>query len=109
MCELYNILKQEKTYYDRKNYESLQDYKAAIAVSSTVYVGNLSFYSTQDSIRELFALAGKVVEIIMGIDDEGHPCGFCFVMYKIFYEDTKLMNRLDLQQNICPKVDQMNE
>jgi hypothetical protein len=57
----------------------------------------------------LFALAGKVVEIIMGIDDEGHPCGFCFVMYEILYKDTKLMRRLDLQWNICQKVDWMKE
>ena len=80
MAELYDILKPENTYYDRKNYSSIEEYSAALAVSCTVYVGNLSFYSSQDSIRELFSYAGRVKDIIMGIDDEGHPCGFCFVV-----------------------------
>jgi len=69
MAELYDILKPESTYYDRKNYDSQVSYNLALSTSSTVYVGNLSFYTTQDSIRELFSLAGKVVEIIMGIND----------------------------------------
>lgn len=59
MSELYDILKVENKYYDRKNYDSQEEYNAALATSSTVYVGNLSFYSTQDSIRELFSIAGK--------------------------------------------------
>jgi nuclear cap-binding protein subunit 2 len=80
MAELYSILKPENTYYDRKNYSSFEEYTAALNVSTTVYVGNLSFYTSQDSLRELFSLAGRVKEIIMGIDDEGHPCGFCFVV-----------------------------
>lgn len=80
MSELYDILKPETTYYDRKNYDSQASYNQALATSSTVYVGNLSFFTSQDSIRELFSLAGRVVEIIMGINDEGTACGFCFVM-----------------------------
>jgi nuclear cap-binding protein subunit 2 len=67
MCELYNILKAENSYFDRLNYTQ-EEYNAALDASSTVYVGNLSFHTTQDSIRELFSLAGKVVEIIMGIN-----------------------------------------
>jgi RNA recognition motif-containing protein len=44
-------------------------------------VGNLSFYTTQDSIKELFSLTGTITEIKMGIDNDGNPCGFAFVMY----------------------------
>jgi nuclear cap-binding protein subunit 2 len=80
MAELYDILKPENTYYDRKNYDSPLSYQQALAASSTVYVGNLSFFTSQDTIRELFSLSGRVVEIIMGINDEGTACGFCFVM-----------------------------
>ena len=69
MADLYNILKPENTYFDRKNFESPEEYQAALEVSTTVYVGNLSFYTTQDSIRELFSLAGKIKDIIMGIDN----------------------------------------
>ena len=81
MAELYDILKPESKYYDKKNFESLEAYNASISTSSTVYVGNLSFYTTQDSIRELFSRAGQVKDIVMGINNEGNPCGFCFVMY----------------------------
>lgn len=80
MAELYDILKPENTYYDRKSYNNVEEYTAALESSTTVYVGNLSFYTSQDSIRELFSFAGKVSNIIMGINNEGHPCGFCFVV-----------------------------
>jgi len=61
MAELYDIMKPENKYFDRKNYESQIDYNEALRTSSTVYIGNLSFYTTQDSIKELFSLAGNVV------------------------------------------------
>jgi len=80
MADLYTILKPENTYFDRKNYESQEDYNNALDVTTTVYVGNLSFATTQDSVRELFSMAGKVTQIIMGINNEGVPCGFCFVL-----------------------------
>lgn len=60
MADLYTVLKPENTYFDRKNYTSLEEYMAALQTTTTVYVGNLSFITTQDSIRELFSLAGRV-------------------------------------------------
>ena len=51
MAEMYLLPKAENAYYDRKNYNSLEEYQAALEVSTTVYVGNLSFFTTQDSIR----------------------------------------------------------
>ena len=67
-------------YYDKKNYNTQEEYNKALKISTTVYVGNLSFFTTQDSLWELFSRAGKISEIIMGINNDGHPCGFCFVM-----------------------------
>ena len=49
MSELYDILKPENTYYDRKNYDSQASYNQALATSSTVYVGNLSFFTTEET------------------------------------------------------------
>lgn len=83
MAELYSILKPESRYYDKHNYQSLEDYNRALRISTTVYVGNLSFFTTQDSIWELFSHAGQVKDVIMGINDDGNPCGFCFVMYSL--------------------------
>lgn len=80
MAELYSILKQESKYFD-KSYGTQEAYNNALRQSSTVYVGNLSFFTTQDSLRELFSRAGNIDRIIMGINNEGSPCGFCFVIY----------------------------
>ncbi|ODV89368.1 hypothetical protein CANCADRAFT_3995 [Tortispora caseinolytica NRRL Y-17796] len=56
-------------------YKILQD-------SRTLYVGNLSFYTSEEQIAELFKEAGEIKRIIMGLDRfEKTPCGFCFVEY----------------------------
>jgi nuclear cap-binding protein subunit 2 len=48
--------------------------------STTLYVGNLSFYTTEEQIYELFSKAGDIKRIIMGLDrNQKTPCGFCFV------------------------------
>uniref|UniRef100_A0A7N5KLQ3 Nuclear cap-binding protein subunit 2 n=1 Tax=Ailuropoda melanoleuca TaxID=9646 RepID=A0A7N5KLQ3_AILME len=53
-----------------------------VKASSTLYVGNLSFYTTEEQIHELFSKCGDVKRIIMGLDKNKHtPCGFCFVEY----------------------------
>lgn len=53
-----------------------------MATSSTVYVGNLSFYTTEEQIYEVFSKVGDVKQIIMGLDKyQKTPCGFCFVIY----------------------------
>jgi nuclear cap-binding protein subunit 2 len=52
----------------------------AIRNSTTLYVGNLSFFTTEYQIYELFSKAGEVEKIIMGLDKVNKtPCGFCFV------------------------------
>jgi len=73
------------TYVDRQflragNKE--EDYYDALERSTTVYVGNLSFYTTEEQIHEVFSKVGDVRRIIMGLDRHRHtPCGFCFVMF----------------------------
>ena len=54
------------------------------AVSSkTVYVGNLTHFTTEEQIHELFSKCGTIDRIIMGLDrNKLTPCGFCFVIYK---------------------------
>jgi len=48
--------------------------------STTLYVGNLSFYTTEEQVFELFGRAGDIRRVIMGIDRFNKtPCGFCFV------------------------------
>ena len=49
-------------------------------MAKKVYVGNLSFDTTQDGLRELFEAHGQVATIDMIADrDTGRPRGFAFV------------------------------
>lgn len=47
-----------------------------------MYVGNLSFYTTEDQIVTLFARCGEVQRLIIGLDKRQRTqCGFCFVEF----------------------------
>ncbi|CRK28146.1 Nuclear cap-binding protein subunit 2 like [Verticillium longisporum] len=53
-----------------------------LANSTTLYVGNLSFYTTEEQVYELFAKCGEIKRLVMGLDRFNKtPCGFCFVEY----------------------------
>ncbi|KAI8607162.1 hypothetical protein BC830DRAFT_1073220, partial [Chytriomyces sp. MP71] len=81
-----------------------QDYLSKQEVSGTLYVGNLSFFTTEEQILELFSKVGAVKRVIMGLDRQRRtPCGFCFVEYfhpkhallcMQFINGTKLDDRL---------------
>lgn len=59
-----------------------EQYFDTLAKSTTLYIGNLSFFTTEEQIHELFSRAGDVKRIIMGLDAvKKTPCGFCFVLY----------------------------
>ncbi|MFM8386877.1 MAG: RNA recognition motif domain-containing protein [Planctomycetia bacterium] len=48
--------------------------------NSKLYVGNLSFQSTEDEVRSAFAAHGNVVSVALIMDREtGRPRGFAFV------------------------------
>ncbi len=69
-------------YRDLKFKGSRNDQERLLSQTSTLYVGNLSFYTTEEQIHELFGRAGDVKRIIMGLDRlKKTPCGFCFVEY----------------------------
>ncbi|DAZ96330.1 TPA: hypothetical protein N0F65_008454 [Lagenidium giganteum] len=113
MAELYAQIAEEeekmtrnsqRNYWDRKTYSSYEEQQRAVAQSSTLYVGNLSFYTSEVQIYELFSRAGNVRRVIMGLDRfKKTPCGFCFVEYNTheeaiacsnFVSETKLDNRV---------------
>lgn len=50
--------------------------------STTLYIGNLSFYTTEEQIYELFGKCGEIKRVVVGLDRvRKTPCGFCFVEY----------------------------
>lgn len=68
--------------WDRKYYNNFQDQLQALKNSRTVYVGNLSFFTTEAQILETFSVVGPVKRVIMGLNNiTKTPCGFCFVEY----------------------------
>ena len=53
-------------FFKIKGNEGEQDRR--LLTSATLYVGNLSFFTTEEQIHELFSRAGDVKRIIMGLD-----------------------------------------
>uniref|UniRef100_A0A0M3HTL7 Nuclear cap-binding protein subunit 2 n=1 Tax=Ascaris lumbricoides TaxID=6252 RepID=A0A0M3HTL7_ASCLU len=69
-------------YRDQRFKGTSREQSRLLAVSSTLYVGNLSYFTTEEQVYELFSRAGRIRRIIMGIDRfKKTPCGFCFVEY----------------------------
>jgi len=69
-------------YKDRAFVGTLQEYLKTLRESTTLYVGNCSFFTTEEQIHELFTLCGPVKRIQMGLDKQKMtPCGFVFVEF----------------------------
>ncbi|KAF7536105.1 hypothetical protein G7054_g4832 [Neopestalotiopsis clavispora] len=65
---------------DQKAEEKPED--DPLANATTLYVGNLSFYTTEEQVYDLFSKCGEIKRLIMGLDRfQKTPCGFCFVEY----------------------------
>ncbi|KAH8277426.1 hypothetical protein KR026_010668 [Drosophila bipectinata] len=70
------------SYRDQHFKGSRSEQERSLRESTTLYVGNLSFYTTEEQIHELFSRCGDVRVIVMGLDKyKKTPCGFCFVEY----------------------------
>lgn len=58
------------------------DWERALRTSTTLYIGNLSFYTREEQIYEVFSKCGHIDRIIVGLDKLNKtPCGFAFVIY----------------------------
>mmetsp|Transcript_39661 Transcript_39661/g.55073 ORF Transcript_39661/g.55073 Transcript_39661/m.55073 type:complete len:215 (-) Transcript_39661:146-790(-) len=91
MARLYKSLQVGLSAYRDRRFDGSQDeYEDCLKDSTTVYVGNLSFYTTEEQILDLFSRVGEVRRIVIGLDKQRlTPCGFCFV---VFYtrQDTEI-------------------
>ncbi|KAF1887127.1 hypothetical protein Lal_00046365 [Lupinus albus] len=82
MASLFKDLSKLSAYRDRRFPGNQEEFEHALLTSTTVYVGNMSFYTTEEQVYELFSRAGEIKKIIMGLDKNTKtPCGFCFVLY----------------------------
>lgn len=61
---------------------SRNDQDRLLKMSTTLYVGNMSFFTTEEQIHELFSRTGEIRRVVMGLDKyKKTPCGFCFLEY----------------------------
>lgn len=82
MASLFKDPNKISAYRDRRYPGTQEEFEQTLLASTTVYVGNMSFYTTEEQVYELFARAGEIKKIIMGLDKNSKtPCGFCFVIY----------------------------
>lgn len=85
-------------YYDRHSGLSPGEYKDRLRQSTTLYVGNLSFFTYESQLMEFFSECGQVVSLIMGLNKrEKTPCGFCFVEYATREQAQQAVDCLNLQ------------
>lgn len=88
MSTLFDRLDAPSAYRDRSGRSNTQD----LSKSTTLYIGNLSFYTTEEQIHELFSKCGEIKRIIMGLDrNTKSPCGFCFVEFYNHQDATDCM------------------
>jgi RNA recognition motif-containing protein len=66
---------------------------------TSIYVGNLSYTTTEDDLREAFAQYGKVSVVNVVKDrDTGRPRGFAFVEMADGKEATTAIKELNLRE-----------
>ncbi|GER27565.1 nuclear cap-binding protein subunit 2 [Striga asiatica] len=82
MASLFKDPNKLSAYRDRRFPGNQEEFDEALQNSTTLYVGNMSFYTTEEQVYELFSRAGEIKKIVMGLDKNSKtPCGFCFIMY----------------------------
>lgn len=65
-------------------------------MGTRLYVGNLSFNTTGDTIREEFGALGEVTDVHVVMDrDTGRPRGFAFVTMGSQAEATKAIDEMN--------------
>jgi len=88
MASVVTPLDQPSNYKDSRSRVDRQRQHDLLQKSTTLYIGNLSFFTTEEQIHDMFSKCanpedgGGVKRIIMGLDRNTRtPCGFCFVEY----------------------------
>jgi RNA recognition motif-containing protein len=67
-----------------------------LSMGNRLYVGNLSFHATTETLREAFAACGEVTDVHIVQDrDSGQSRGFAFVTMSSASEAAKAISSLD--------------
>ena len=85
------LLQRRKFYQPQQWLTLLQQ----LSLTTTLYVGNLAFYTTEEQLYSFFSLAGRVRLVRMGLNERTMtPCGFCFVEYERHEEALECQRQL---------------
>jgi nuclear cap-binding protein subunit 2 len=96
MAHLFVDLNPSTHYWDKRSGLSRDEWFERLQNSKTLYVGNLSFYTSEDQIYELFSKTGEVVKVTMGLNRfKKSPCGFCFVEFPSHAEAAQAVSILN--------------
>ncbi|EWM29744.1 nuclear cap-binding protein subunit 2 [Nannochloropsis gaditana] len=86
MAELFDTDPQPLVYWDRKQFTHFQDQIKSLRGTKVVYIGNLSFQTTEPQIYQAFSKIGIIKRVIMGLNRfTKEPCGFCFIEWVAFF------------------------
>ncbi|KAL7715889.1 Nuclear cap-binding protein subunit 2 [Entamoeba marina] len=85
-------------YFDRKAGLTYEEMQEKVNVSSTFYIGNLNKKTTDKQLMQLFSTCGRVKTVIMGVDERGEQCEFCFVEFETREEATLALKTYNLTQ-----------
>ena len=69
MAHLYRDVGVKSLYTDRKFAGDRRDWQQALEKSTTLYIGNVSFYTTEE---QLYALFGQVGELFVDLHNHEH-------------------------------------
>ncbi|OWZ51138.1 nuclear cap-binding protein subunit 2 [Cryptococcus neoformans c45] len=98
MAQVVPCLDHPSSYRDSRSEIDRETERRLLAHSSTLYIGNLSFYTTETQMYQLFStcakpeIGGGIKRIIMGLErNTKTPCGFAFVEYFLHEEAVDCM------------------
>lgn len=65
-------------------------------MNSKLYIGNLSFNTTEDGLRDAFGQFGNITDVYVAMDREtGRPRGFAFITFSSGDEASAAISAMD--------------
>ena len=75
-----SYLQQRRRHYSPSAWSSLL---SSLSTTTTLYLGNLSFTTREETVHHFFSSAGPIHSLYMGLNAHTHhPCGFCFIRFR---------------------------
>lgn len=70
------------SYRDQHYKGTRYDQEKQLKLTTTLYVGNLAFFTTEEQIYELFSRCGDIRRVVMGLDKYKKVLGLIYLINK---------------------------